>query len=67
VEGFAVMNAQIQANSPDNRFFVRGFVQNLANNNAITGLYVTDQSSALFTNAFTLEPRRYGIAAGFSF
>jgi outer membrane receptor protein involved in Fe transport len=67
IQGYAVMNAQIQVNGPDDRFFVRGFVQNLANNNAITGLYVTDQSSGLFTNAFTLEPRRYGLAAGFKF
>ena len=45
----------------------------LSNNVAVgshaagTLLYVTDQSSGLFTNAFTLEPRRYGIAAGFRF
>lgn len=67
IEGYAVINAQVQLNGPDNRFFVRGFVQNLQNNNAVTGLYVTDQSSGLFTNAFTLEPRRYGVSAGFSF
>ncbi len=67
IEGYSVINAQVQVNGPDDRFFVRGFIQNLTNNNAITGLYVTDQSSGLFTNAFTLEPRRYGIAAGFKF
>ncbi|WP_425230307.1 TonB-dependent receptor [Sphingomonas sp.] len=67
IQGFTVINAQIQFNAPQDRFFVRGFVQNLTNNNAITGLYVTDQSSGLFTNAFTLEPRRYGIAAGLRF
>ena len=61
------MNASLQLNAPDDRFFVRGFVQNLTKNNAITGQYVTDASSGLFTNAFTLEPRRYGIAAGFKF
>ena len=37
------------------------------NNNGITGMYVTDQSSGLFTNIFTVEPRRYGIAGGFKF
>ena len=67
IQGFTVINAQIQLNAPEDRFFVRGFVQNLTNNNAVTGLYVTDQSSGLFTNAFTLEPRRYGIAAGIKF
>ena len=67
IQGYEVVNAQIQLNGPDERFFVKAFVQNLTKNNAITGLYVTDQSSGLFTNAFTLEPRRYGVAAGFKF
>ena len=67
VPAYEVMNAQIQVNGVNDRWFVRGFVQNLTNNNAVTGLYVTDQSSGLFTNIFTLEPRRYGIAAGFKF
>ena len=31
----------------------------VTNNNATTGQYVTDQSSGLSTNIFTLEPRRY--------
>lgn len=67
IQGYEVVNAQVQLNGPDERWFLRAFVQNLTKNNAITGLYVTDQSSGLFTNAFTLEPRRYGIAAGFRF
>ncbi|PZO91740.1 MAG: TonB-dependent receptor [Sphingomonas sanxanigenens] len=67
IPGYAILNAQVQLNGRDDRWFLRGFVQNLTNNNATTGQYVTDQSSGLFTNIFTLEPRRYGIAAGFKF
>ena len=67
VDGYEVVNAQIQLNGPDERWYVRAFVQNLTKNNAITGQYVTDQSSGLFTNIFTLEPRRYGITAGYKF
>ncbi|MEO9131816.1 MAG: TonB-dependent receptor [Sphingomonas sp.] len=67
VSGYEVINAQVQLNAREDRWYVRGFVQNLTNNNAITGQYVTDQSSGLFTNVFTIEPRRYGIAAGFKF
>ncbi len=67
IKGYAQANAQIQLNGNDDRWFVRGFIQNIFDNNATTGLYVTDQSSGLFTNIFTLEPRRYGIAAGFKF
>ncbi len=67
IQGFEVLNAQVQLNGRDDRWFVRAFVQNLTGNDAITGLYVGDASSGLFTNAFTLDPRRYGIAAGVRF
>ncbi len=67
VPSYYVMNAQVQLNGKDDRWFLRGFIQNIANNNATTGLYVTDQSSGLFTNIFTLEPRRYGVALGIKY
>jgi iron complex outermembrane receptor protein len=67
IQGYEVVNAQIQLNAPDDRFYVRAFVQNLTKNNSTTGMFVTDQSSGLFTNIFTIEPRRYGVAAGFKF
>ena len=67
VDGYEVINAQIQVNGKNDRWFGRLFVQNLTANDAITGQYVTDQSSGLFTNVFTLEPRRYGVAAGIKF
>ncbi|QGN53237.1 TonB-dependent receptor [Novosphingobium sp. Gsoil 351] len=67
IQGFAQANAQIQLDGPQDRWFVRGYIQNIFDSNSTTGLYVTDQSSGLFTNIFTLEPRRYGIAAGVKF
>ncbi|WP_120716429.1 TonB-dependent receptor [Tsuneonella amylolytica] len=67
IEPFTQANAQVQLNGPDDRFFVRAFVQNIFDSNSTTGLYVTDASSGLYTNIFTLEPRRYGVAAGFKF
>ncbi len=67
IPGYAVVNAQIQLNGRDDKWYLRAFVSNLTDNNAITGQYVTDQSSGLFTNIFTLEPRRFGVAAGFKF
>jgi len=67
IKGYEQVNAQIQLNGPEDKWFVRGFIQNLFDVNPVTGLYLTDQSSGLFTNIFTLEPRRYGIAAGVKF
>ncbi|MGK3833489.1 hypothetical protein, partial [Enterococcus faecium] len=37
VPGYEVVNAQVQVNAPGDRFYLRGFVQNLTNDNAITG------------------------------
>lgn len=57
----------MQLSGADERWYVRGFVRNLTGNDAVTGQYVGDQSSGLYTNIFTLEPRQYGVAAGFKF
>lgn len=67
INGYSQANAQIQLNGAEEKWYVRGYIQNIFDSASITGLYVTDQSSGLFTNIFTLEPRRYGIAAGFKF
>jgi outer membrane receptor protein involved in Fe transport len=67
IPSYIQMNAQVQLDGPDHKWYLRAFVENLTNNNAITGEYVTDQSSGNFTNVFSLDPRRYGIAAGVKF
>ncbi|MEH6702583.1 TonB-dependent receptor [Parasphingorhabdus sp.] len=67
IKGFVQANAQLQLNGGDSKWFVKAFVQNIFDSNSTTGLYVTDASSGLFTNIFTLDPRRYGIGAGIKF
>ncbi|MGV2495219.1 TonB-dependent receptor [Pelagerythrobacter aerophilus] len=67
IEPFVQANAQIQLNGPDERWYVRGFIQNIFDSSSMTGLYLTDASSGNFTNIFTLDPRRYGIAVGARF
>lgn len=67
IEPFVQANAQIQLNGPDERWYVRGFIQNIFDSSSMTGLYVTDATSGNFTNIFTLDPRRYGIAVGARF
>ena len=64
---YSQINAQVQLNGPNNRWYARAFIQNIANTNAVTGMYVTDASSGLFTNIFTLDPRTYGLAVGFRY
>ena len=49
------------------RWFLRGYVYNVLDDDNITGMYVTDASSGLFTNMFALDPRTYGLVLGFRF
>jgi iron complex outermembrane receptor protein len=67
IDSFTQVNAQMQFDGPDRKWFARLWVQNLFDKDSITGLYVTDQSSGNFTNIFTLEPRRFGVTAGVKF
>lgn len=67
IPSFEQIDAQITLNGREGRWYARGFIQNVQNKSSITGEYVTDASSGLFTNIFSLEPRRYGIGAGIKF
>ncbi|MBN8847066.1 MAG: TonB-dependent receptor [Sphingomonas sp.] len=67
IPGYSQVNAQILLGGRNDRWTARAFVQNLTNNNAITGMSTADASSGLYGNIFTLESRRYGVSFGFRF
>jgi iron complex outermembrane recepter protein len=67
IEGYGQLNAALEVSGPERKWYARAFVANVTDNDAITGLYVTDQSSGLFTNVFALDPRRYGLSVGMKF
>jgi outer membrane receptor protein involved in Fe transport len=58
------MNAQIQLNAPDNMWYARLFATNIFDKHNPTGVYLTDPTSALFTNVFVEDPRVIGISLG---
>jgi outer membrane receptor protein involved in Fe transport len=60
-------NLQIQLNAPDDRWYARAWVQNVFDEDNVTGMYVTDASSGLFTNVFVNDPRLFGITLGARF
>ena len=62
LKGYAVVNATLTVASPRQDLDVQLFVKNLMNATPITDLYVTDDSSGLSSNAFTLDPRTFGVA-----
>jgi iron complex outermembrane recepter protein len=67
VPSYDVANADIQLNAPENAWYARAWVKNIFDKNNMTGEYLTDATSGLFTNAFVGEPRTYGITMGVHF
>jgi iron complex outermembrane receptor protein len=67
IDAWDVVNAQVELASRNNTWYVRGYVNNVLDDDNITGMYVTDASSVLFTNVFALDPRTYGLALGYRF
>ncbi len=64
IDSWDETNAQIQFNAPDSGWYARVFVRNLFDKQNITGSYVTDPTSGLYTNLFVEEPRTYGVTVG---
>ncbi|WP_366910253.1 TonB-dependent receptor [Hyphomonas sp.] len=56
------INASLALYNDENGIRVELFGKNIADENVITGAYLTDDSSGLFTNIFLTEPRTYGVS-----
>lgn len=67
VDAYGIVNAQATLSGANDSWYLRGFVRNLNDKDAISGTYSTDGSSGLFTNAFLVEPRLYGATVGLRF
>jgi outer membrane receptor protein involved in Fe transport len=67
IDSWDVWNAQATLMSAEQTWFVRAFVKNIADDDNVVGMFVSDPSSGLFTNVFTIEPRTYGVAVGYNF
>ena len=64
LQSYSQINASLRFENEDAGVYANLFVKNIADDDVITDLYLTDQSSGLFSNAFLLEPRTYGITVG---
>jgi outer membrane receptor protein involved in Fe transport len=60
-------NITLKIEKPEWGLQVDAYVKNLTNKTPITDAYTTDDSSGLFTNLITLEPRLYGVSIQKSF
>lgn len=58
------LNLTLRLENPDTGLFIEAFGKNVTDEEVITGAYLTDDSSGLFTNIFLTEPQTYGISIG---
>ncbi|MEJ1968128.1 MAG: TonB-dependent receptor plug domain-containing protein [Rhizomicrobium sp.] len=66
IHAWDTMNAQIQLNAPDDKWYARVFATNVFDKRNPTGQYLTDATSALYTNVFAEDPRVVGVSVGAS-
>ena len=62
LESWDNINLSLRFNNEANNVSVEIFGKNIADDDVITGAYLTDDSSGLFTNVFLNEPRTFGIS-----
>jgi outer membrane receptor protein involved in Fe transport len=67
VEGYAYVNAQVKFGPTDGNWSMRFFMQNVTNNDAVTGAFDVGQGAGNFQNLFLLEPRRWGFGLNMNF
>ncbi|MDZ7628990.1 MAG: TonB-dependent receptor [Parvularculaceae bacterium] len=67
VDGYAYVNAQVKFGPTEGNWTARFFMQNLTNEDAITGAFAAGQGAGNFTNLFLLEPRRWGVGINMVF
>ncbi|KCZ45640.1 TonB-dependent receptor [Hyphomonas sp. CY54-11-8] len=61
LDSWSNVNLSLLFNNEDTGWGVEVFAKNLTNEEVITGAYLTDDSSGLFTNIFLTEPALYGV------
>jgi len=67
IDAWAQHNVSLTYNDKSERLQVRLWVRNLADDNNVTGKYLTSDTSGFFRNYFLTEPRIYGASVRFNF
>ena len=67
IDGYAYLNAQIRFAPKNAAWHARVFMQNVTDEDAVTGHFNIGQNGGNFTNVFLLEPRRWGVGVGARF
>ncbi|MFL2698271.1 MAG: TonB-dependent receptor [Gammaproteobacteria bacterium] len=65
--GWYQTNASVLIEDPEDTWNMRLWIRNLTDNTAVTGHYVTSDTSGMYTNYFLTEPRIYGATFNYNF
>ena len=67
IESWDLWDAQLTLMPSSQKWSLQAWGKNLGDKDYITGHYLTDATSSLFTNVFLLEPRTYGLTFNYNF
>ncbi len=67
IDGYAYLNGQVRFEPREGNWYLRFFMQNITDEDAITGQYNVGQGAGNWTNVFLLEPNRWGFGFGMRF
>ncbi len=67
LQGWDLWNATAVLNGVDDKWYAELWVRNINNEDHWTGQYLQDQAVGLFRTLQLLEPRTYGLTAGYRF
>ena len=67
IPSWDVSNAFVSLTNADETWTVKAWIKNIQDDNNLTGFYTGDANSGLFTNAFVMEPRTYGVTFSMNF
>jgi iron complex outermembrane recepter protein len=67
IASWSQLNASVTYAPEEENWQIKAFVQNMIDDDNVTGMYVTDPAAGLFTNVFVLEPRIYGFTVDVRF
>lgn len=67
IESWDVLNVSLQLNALEQGWYAKLFATNVLDERQLTGGYLTDATTGLFTNAFVQDPRVIGVQFGVDF
>lgn len=67
IDGWSMMNLSATISPEEGNWQLKAYMQNVLDDDNVTGHYFTDPTSGNFTNVFVLDPRMYGLSLNVKF